>query len=280
MGPLVVVVLGLLAIATVRLLADRLGVAAPLLLVLSASASPSCPACRPWRSSRSGSSWGSSRRCSSPLRSRCPPWTSGGRPAPSAACRCCSWSSPRFDRWPLTVLVSTWPRRGIALGALLSPTDAIATAIVRRLGVSSRVVTVLQGESLLNDATALVLLRSALAATAASVSTLDGRYRSGLRVRGRRRRGRRPAWSAGSTLMSAQPDHGRHGQHRDLVRGALRRPPAGRGTSEPPGLVAAVNGRARHGAGGTSLPRPAAPAGRGAELAHDRAAARGRGSSC
>ena len=34
MGPLVVVVLGLLAIATVRLLADRIGVAAPLLLVL------------------------------------------------------------------------------------------------------------------------------------------------------------------------------------------------------------------------------------------------------
>lgn len=59
---------------------------------------------------------------------------------------------------------------GIALGAILSPTDAVATSIVRRLGVSPRVVTVLEGESLLNDATALVLLRSALAATAASVS--------------------------------------------------------------------------------------------------------------
>ena len=34
MGPLIVVVLGLLAIAAVRLLADRIGVAAPLLLVL------------------------------------------------------------------------------------------------------------------------------------------------------------------------------------------------------------------------------------------------------
>ncbi|MGO1315994.1 MAG: cation:proton antiporter, partial [Cellulomonadaceae bacterium] len=59
---------------------------------------------------------------------------------------------------------------GIALGAILSPTDAVATSIVRRLGVSPRVVTVLEGESLLNDATALVLLRSALAATAATVS--------------------------------------------------------------------------------------------------------------
>lgn len=59
---------------------------------------------------------------------------------------------------------------GIALGAILSPTDAVATSIVRRSGVSPRIVTVLEGESLLNDASALVLLRSAIAATAASVS--------------------------------------------------------------------------------------------------------------
>jgi CPA1 family monovalent cation:H+ antiporter len=59
---------------------------------------------------------------------------------------------------------------GIALGAILSPTDAVATSIVRRSGVSPRLVTVLEGESLLNDASALVLLRSAIAATAASVS--------------------------------------------------------------------------------------------------------------
>lgn len=59
---------------------------------------------------------------------------------------------------------------GIALGAVVSPTDAVATSIVKRLGASPRVVTVLEGESLLNDASALVLLRSAIAATAASVS--------------------------------------------------------------------------------------------------------------
>ena len=58
----------------------------------------------------------------------------------------------------------------IALGAILSPTDAAATTIVKRLGVPGRVGTILQGESLLNDATALVLLRSAIAATAASVT--------------------------------------------------------------------------------------------------------------
>ncbi|MFI8592957.1 cation:proton antiporter [Microbacterium sp. NPDC078428] len=53
----------------------------------------------------------------------------------------------------------------IALGAILSPTDAVATSIVKRLGISPRVVTVLEGESLLNDATALVLLSSAVGAT-------------------------------------------------------------------------------------------------------------------
>jgi monovalent cation/hydrogen antiporter len=55
---------------------------------------------------------------------------------------------------------------GIALGAILSPTDAVATSIVKRAGVAPRLVTVLEGESLLNDASALVLLRSATAATA------------------------------------------------------------------------------------------------------------------
>lgn len=54
----------------------------------------------------------------------------------------------------------------IALGAILSPTDAVATSIVKRLGISPRVVTMLEGESLLNDATSLVILRSAIAAVA------------------------------------------------------------------------------------------------------------------
>lgn len=59
---------------------------------------------------------------------------------------------------------------GIALGAIISPTDAVATSIVKKLGVAPRAVAVLDGESLLNDASALVLLRSAVAATAATVS--------------------------------------------------------------------------------------------------------------
>lgn len=59
---------------------------------------------------------------------------------------------------------------GVALGAIISPTDAVATSIVKQSTVSKRVVAILDGESLLNDATALVLLRTAIVATAASFS--------------------------------------------------------------------------------------------------------------
>lgn len=72
-----------------------------------------------------------------------------------------------FFWWAVPGLDLAW---GIALGAIVSPTDAVATSIVKRLGVGSRIVTMLEGESLLNDATALVLLRSAVAGAAASVS--------------------------------------------------------------------------------------------------------------
>ena len=54
-----------------------------------------------------------------------------------------------------------------AIGAVVAPPDAVAaTAIGRRIGLPRRIVTVLEGESLLNDATALVALRTAIAATA------------------------------------------------------------------------------------------------------------------
>ncbi|MGL4743562.1 MAG: cation:proton antiporter, partial [Dermatophilaceae bacterium] len=52
-----------------------------------------------------------------------------------------------------------------ALGAIVAPPDAVAaTAVARRIGLPRRVTTILEGESLLNDATALVSLRTALAA--------------------------------------------------------------------------------------------------------------------
>jgi monovalent cation/hydrogen antiporter len=56
-----------------------------------------------------------------------------------------------------------WPV-ALALGAIVSPPDAVAAAaIARRLGIPHRVVTVLEGESLINDASALVLYRTAIA---------------------------------------------------------------------------------------------------------------------
>jgi Na+/H+ antiporter len=54
------------------------------------------------------------------------------------------------------------------LGAIVSPTDPLAaTAIARRLGVPRRLVTVLEGESLVNDASALVAYRLAVGAVVA-----------------------------------------------------------------------------------------------------------------
>ena len=56
----------------------------------------------------------------------------------------------------------TWPA-AFALGAVVAPPDAVsATAIARRIGIPRRIVTILEGESLLNDATALVALRTAI----------------------------------------------------------------------------------------------------------------------
>ncbi len=61
-----------------------------------------------------------------------------------------------------------------ALGAVVAPPDAVAaTAIGRRIGLPRQIVTLLEGESLLNDATALVALRTALAAAAGAVSVLQ-----------------------------------------------------------------------------------------------------------
>jgi CPA1 family monovalent cation:H+ antiporter len=60
-----------------------------------------------------------------------------------------------------------------ALGAIVSPPDAVAaTAIFQRIGVPRRIVTILEGESLVNDATALVLYRFAIAAALAGTFSL------------------------------------------------------------------------------------------------------------
>jgi len=58
----------------------------------------------------------------------------------------------------------SWPA-AFVLGAIVSPTDPVAaTAIAGRLGVPRRVVTIVEGEALINDATALVAYKVAVAA--------------------------------------------------------------------------------------------------------------------
>src|SRR5215813_10145042 len=56
---------------------------------------------------------------------------------------------------------------GFVLGAIVAPPDAVAPlAIARRLGLPRRILVVLEGEGLANDATALILYRFAVAAVA------------------------------------------------------------------------------------------------------------------
>src|SRR6478752_6818291 len=69
----------------------------------------------------------------------------------------------------------SWPV-AFTLGAIVGPTDPVAgTEIARRLGVPRRMISVLEGESLINDASALVAYRIAVTATTSAVafSVLD-----------------------------------------------------------------------------------------------------------
>jgi CPA1 family monovalent cation:H+ antiporter len=68
----------------------------------------------------------------------------------------------------------SWPAC-FTLGAIVGPTDALAaTEISRRLGVPRRLVSVLEGESLVNDATALVAYKIAVGAAAGATFSLVG----------------------------------------------------------------------------------------------------------
>ena len=78
------------------------------------------------------------------------------------------------------VALVTWWLMGIpiaaaiALGAVVAPPDAVAaTAVARRIGLPRRIVTILEGESLFNDATAITILRTAIVAIGGSVTALD-----------------------------------------------------------------------------------------------------------
>ncbi|OIJ67102.1 Na+/H+ antiporter [Streptomyces mangrovisoli] len=66
----------------------------------------------------------------------------------------------------------------LVFGAVVAPTDAVAAAaIARRVGLPSRITTILQGESLLNDATAITAYNVALAAAIGEGATWSGGVR-------------------------------------------------------------------------------------------------------
>ncbi|MFI8128949.1 Na+/H+ antiporter [Streptomyces diastaticus] len=68
--------------------------------------------------------------------------------------------------WAVHLVVPDLPlTAALVLGAVVAPPDAVAaTAVARRVGLPSRITTILQGESLVNDATAITAYRVAVAA--------------------------------------------------------------------------------------------------------------------
>lgn len=78
--------------------------------------------------------------------------------------------------WVAHLLVPGLPLpAALVLGAVVAPPDAVAaTAVARRVGLPSRLTTILQGESLVNDATAITAYRVALAAAVGEGATWAG----------------------------------------------------------------------------------------------------------
>ena len=70
------------------------------------------------------------------------------------------------------VLALPWPV-AFVLGAILSPTDAVAaSATAQSMGLTRRIVTILEGESMVNDATGLVVYRFAVTAVVTGTFSL------------------------------------------------------------------------------------------------------------
>ncbi|GCB46021.1 Na+/H+ antiporter [Streptomyces sp. NL15-2K] len=78
--------------------------------------------------------------------------------------------------WAAYMIVPDLPlTAALVLGAVVAPPDAVAaTAVARRVGLPSRITTILQGESLVNDATAITAYRVALAAAVGEGATWAG----------------------------------------------------------------------------------------------------------
>ncbi|AYN39500.1 Na+/H+ antiporter [Streptomyces dangxiongensis] len=81
--------------------------------------------------------------------------------------------------WAAYLIVPGLPLpAALVLGAVVAPPDAVAaTAVARRAGLPSRITTILQGESLLNDATAITAYKVALGAAVGAGATWAGGIR-------------------------------------------------------------------------------------------------------
>lgn len=88
--------------------------------------------------------------------------------------------------WLAHSLVPSMPwAAAIALGAIVAPPDAAAaSAILRALQIPHRIVVILEGESLLNDATALLIYRIAVSVTMGATFTPGGAALQGLAMIG------------------------------------------------------------------------------------------------
>lgn len=86
------------------------------------------------------------------------------RPISLLAVGCVSFTTMAAAAAAHWLLGLSWPE-GFVLGAIVSPPDAVAPlAVARRMRIPRRILVILEGEGLANDATALVLYRFAVAA--------------------------------------------------------------------------------------------------------------------
>ncbi|HEY3686576.1 MAG TPA: sodium:proton antiporter [Streptosporangiaceae bacterium] len=163
----IIAVVGVISIVTIAALSRQIGVAAPLVLVVVGVALSFLPGLPPLRIQ--------------------PDWVLTGVLPPLLYASAVRMPAIDFRRdfrsiaglAVLLVAVTTvcagpfftWLLPGLglaaafALGAVISPTDAVAaTSVGRRLGLPTRLLTILEGEGLVNDASSLVLLGSAVMA--------------------------------------------------------------------------------------------------------------------
>ena len=126
-----------------------------------------CPGCPTTRSTRTSCCRCCCRRCCTRPRSTARISICGRICGPSRCSRSAMSSSrPSLVGYLAYLLVPDLPlTAALVLGAVVAPPDAVAaTAIARRLGLPNRITTILQGESLVNDATAITAYKVALAA--------------------------------------------------------------------------------------------------------------------